>query len=118
MSGLIKIKTKYKGKLQDKWRPKAIYHYIQDRQLIPDFVVDISPYQEKKIDLILTFKTQFFQSDSDKYKNEIKTPISGEDFINFMNAKGRVFGRSINAEYAEGFNLARIPGVNDLFDLA
>jgi len=118
LSGLLKIKTKYKGKAQKKWRPKVIYHYIQDQQLIPDFVVDITPYQQQKIDLILTFKTQFFQGNSKEYKDEVKTPISGEDFINFMNAKGRVFGRSINAEYAEGFNISRIPGVNNLFDLS
>ena len=37
LSGLEKIDTN-----QDVWRPKAIYHYIQFNNLIPDFVVDIS----------------------------------------------------------------------------
>ena len=29
LSGLLKIETKLEGKLQEKWRPKHVYHYIQ-----------------------------------------------------------------------------------------
>ncbi|MEO1262186.1 MAG: bacillithiol biosynthesis deacetylase BshB1 [Bacteroidota bacterium] len=118
LSGLVKISTKNKiGELQKKWRPKALYHYIQDRNLTPDFVIDISPYFEKKMELILTFSSQFYLPENTAYKDELKTPISGKDFMDFMRAKGRSFGRSINVEYAEGFNKSRVFGVDDLFDL-
>ncbi len=118
LSGLVKIKTKdVNGNEQSKWRPKALYHYIQDRNLIPDFVVDISPYFAKKMELILTFRSQFYLPENEEYKSELTTPISGKDFMDFMRAKGRSFGRSINAEYAEGFNKSRVFGVNNLFDL-
>ena len=41
-AGLEKIETfDSEGVKQEKWRPKAVYHYIQDKQLDPDFVVEI-----------------------------------------------------------------------------
>ncbi len=113
-AGLEKIETfDNEGIKQEKWRPKAVYHYIQDKQLNPDFVVDITPFFSKKMEAILTFRSQFF----DPIGNAPNTPISGKDFLDFMEAKGRVFGRPIGAQYAEGFIFSRTPGVGDLFDL-
>jgi bacillithiol biosynthesis deacetylase BshB1 len=117
-AGLVKVETKdEKGELQPRWRPKAIYHYIQDRNLKPDFVFDITPFIEEKIELILTFRSQFFNPDAKEFEKELQSPISGKDFMEFIKAKGRSFGRSIGVDYAEGFNVARVPGVKDLFDL-
>ncbi len=112
-AGLLKIQTRLDGMPQQHWRPKAVYHYIQDKDLVPSFVVDITPYYGKKMESIFAFKTQFFDPD-DKGP---QTPISGKDFIHFMDAKMRVFGRSIQVEFAEGFICSRTPGVKDLFDL-
>jgi bacillithiol biosynthesis deacetylase BshB1 len=113
-AGLDKINTADRnGKPQTKWRPRAVYHYIQDRQLTPDFVVDITPFWEKKMEAIRAFRSQFFDPDS----REPKTPISGADFMAFMEAKARVFGRPIMAKYAEGFIAARTPGVQNLMEL-
>jgi bacillithiol biosynthesis deacetylase BshB1 len=113
-AGLEKIETfDETGKKQEKWRPKAVYHYIQDRQLTPDFVVDITTYFPKKMEAILAFRSQFYDPSS----QEPKTPISGKDFMDFMEAKGRVFGRAIGATFAEGFICTRTPGVSNLFDL-
>ncbi len=113
-AGLERIETfDNEGIRQEKWRPKAVYHYIQDYHLDPDFVVDITPFFSKKMEAVLTFRSQFF----DPTGEVPNTPISGKDFLHFMEAKGRVFGRSIGAEFAEGFICARTPGVGDLFDL-
>jgi len=113
-AGLEKIDTRNAaGQLQTKWRPQAVYHYIQDKQLTPDFVVDITPWFPRKMEAILTFRSQFYDPEG----AEPNTPISGKDFLAFMEAKGRVFGRSIGVEYAEGFCVSRTPGVHDLFDL-
>ncbi|MCY7327868.1 MAG: bacillithiol biosynthesis deacetylase BshB1 [Saprospiraceae bacterium] len=113
-AGLEKIQTfDNEGNAQEKWRPKAVYHYVQDRQLTPDFVVDITPWFPKKMEAILAFRSQFFSPDGDTPN----TPISGQDFLDFIEAKARVFGRPILAQFAEGFKVDRTPGVNDLFDL-
>lgn len=118
-SGLAKIATlDDAGDTQERWRPKAVYHYIQDRNLKPDFVVDISSYIERKIDLIKAFGSQFFVPAADtEYAAELSTPISGAEFMEFIYAKGRAYGRDAGYEFAEGFNVARTPGVTDLFML-
>jgi len=117
-AGLVKIETRDEdGNIQNRWRPDAVYHYIQDHNLEPDFVVDISPYIEKKMELIKAFRSQFSLPDAKEYENELQTPISGEDFMEFLYAKARTYGRSAGFDYAEGFNISRVPGVNNLFDL-
>lgn len=112
LAGLQKVETKFKGKKQDRWRPKAIYHYIQDHTLHPDLVVDTTDYMDKKIECILAFKTQFYDP-SGKQKG-LETPISSKDFLESVKAKNRVHGRYINATFGEGFNVERPIGVGDL----
>lgn len=107
-SGLSKIKTN-----SSKWRPKAVYHFIQDYNLTPDFLVDISEHIDQKIKAMLAFETQFNVSDS----SQDVTPISSPDFVKFIKAKSKTYGRSIGASFAEGFNVARPIGVSDLFDI-
>lgn len=113
-SGLSKIVQRDDdGNPLDAWRPKAVYHYIQDRNLKADFVIDISKYMDKKFECIMAFKSQF---NLESYIGP-KTPISGKDFMEFMKSKNRSYGRDINASYAEGFTVDRTIGVKDLFDL-
>lgn len=107
-SGLRKIETG-----QEAWRPKAVYHYVQDRYMIPDFVVDVTPFVEKKIEAILAFASQFYDPNS----KEPMTPIAGESFMEVVKAKMRIHGRDIQADFAEGFITARTMGVDDLFSL-
>lgn len=115
-SGLIRIDTSDDtGAPQSAWRPKAVYHYIQDKQLVPDFVVDITPWFEKKMQAILAFSSQFY--DPNNPDEGPQTPISGKDFLDFMEAKARVFGRPAQVKYAEGFICSRTPAVDDLFSL-
>jgi LmbE family N-acetylglucosaminyl deacetylase len=101
------------GEVQTHWRPKAVYHYIQDYYLKPDFVVDVTGFEQKKIESIKAFKTQFYDSAS----AEPKTPISGEDFFEFLLGRMKEYGRPIGVEYAEGFTSSRYVGVNRLDDL-
>lgn len=109
LSGLVKIATAN----QAAWRAKAVYRYIQDNYIEPDFVVDISGFENKKLEAIKAFKSQFYDPNS----TEPKTPISREDFLDFILARAKQFGRPINAEYAEGFTIERYIGVDDLFQL-
>ncbi len=114
LSGLLKIETvDNDGKPQKHWRPKVMYHYIQDYYQHPDFVVDITPYWDKKVEMIMAFKTQFYNPDS----KEPETPISGLSFLEFIKARSRDYGRPAGYEFGEGFVKARYIGVDDLFDL-
>ncbi len=112
-SGLRKIETNYKGESQKSWRPKFIYHYIQDRYIEPDFVLDISDFVDKKLEAIMAFSSQFYNPES----KEPESPISSENFIENIKGRWSNFGRIINVDYAEGFTVERPIGVNDLNDL-
>ncbi len=112
-SGLRRIETEWEGEAQEAWRPKVVYHYIQDHNLVPDFVVDITPYLDKKMDIVQAYKSQFYDPES----SEPKTPISGKDFLNFIRSKAAMYGRAAGFTYGEGFTVARTLGVTNLFDL-
>lgn len=96
-------------------RPKAVYHYVQDRNFTPDFVVDITPYIKQKEVAIMAYSSQFHNPDLDE--TEPTTAISTPEFLESVRAKNRVYGRPIGATYAEAFTAGRYIGVNDLFDL-
>jgi bacillithiol biosynthesis deacetylase BshB1 len=113
LAGLVKFKTTYDGVEQEAYRPKAVYHYIQDEYIHPDFVVDVSEFHDRKIASIQAYKTQFYNPES----LEPETPISGEHFLKFISARMIDFGRRIGTDYAEGFTVERIPGVVDLTEL-
>lgn len=112
-SGLVKVETEQDGAKQKPWRPKAVYHYIQDQFIHPDFVIDVSDFMEVKHRSIMAFSSQFYDPNS----KEPATPISGKDFLENLNAKMSIWGRAIGVSYAEGFTVSRYPGVKSLFDL-
>jgi N-acetylglucosamine malate deacetylase 1 len=109
LSGLPKIETHYNGAAQAAWRPKKVFHYIQDRYIKPNFAIEVSDYVEKKFDVLKCYKTQFYDPNS----TEPQTPISGKEFFDFLESRMREFGREIGAEFAEGFTCSRILGAND-----
>lgn len=115
LSGLPKIKTTHNGEEQSAHRPKQVYHYIQDMDLEPDLVFDISAYFSKKRQAIACFATQF--SVGSEPQSGPTTPISTPEFWNFIEARARNFGRMIGVEFAEAFNTQRPPGSNNLFEL-
>lgn len=112
-SGLSKIESVWKGEKQTAWRPKAVYHYIQDRYITPDFIVDISAFIDKKMDSILAYSSQFYDPNS----AEPKTPISSLQFIEGIKNRAMECGRIIGVEYGEAFTCERIAGVDNLHSL-
>ena len=84
LAGLAKIETTDdEGKKQAPWRPRAVYHYIQSNFIEPDFIVDISDFQETKMKAIIAFKTQFFDPES----TEPETYISSPNFLRMLEAE-------------------------------
>lgn len=113
LSGLIKIQSAEDDIPQAPFRPRLLLHYIQDHYLKPDIVIDVSDFIEKKIEVIKAFSTQFYNPNFDGPE----TPISGEDFLDFIKGRMMTLGRPIGVKYAEGFTCDRLLGINDLFDL-
>jgi bacillithiol biosynthesis deacetylase BshB1 len=113
LSGLIKIETQYDGAKQNAWRPKVVYHYIQWKNIVPDFVVDITGYNDKRIEAILAYGSQFYSADA----TEPETPIATKNFLESLNYRAQDLGRLIGTDYAEGFTAERYLGVKRLGDL-
>ncbi|MCW2119997.1 bacillithiol biosynthesis deacetylase BshB1 [Flavobacterium sp. 7A] len=113
LSGLRMIETIVDGKVQDAWRPKLVYHYIQWKNIVPDFVVDITGYEKKKEDAILAYGSQFYDPNS----KEPESPITSKTFLESINYRSRDLGRLAGVEYAEGFTVERYLAVNSLSDL-
>jgi bacillithiol biosynthesis deacetylase BshB1 len=113
LSGLIKIETAIDGKQQEKWRPKQVYHYIQWKNIAPDFVVDVTGFIDKKMEAVLAYSSQFYDPNS----TEPASPITSKSFIESINYRAQDLGRLIGVEYAEGFTSERYVAVENLSKL-
>lgn len=114
LSGLRKIKTSENGNPQMEWRPKYVFHYIQDRYLNPDFVFDISEYHEKKTQAILCYKTQFTTNDE---SDEPATYISSPEFLETVRGRALRLGKRAGVQFAEGYLSAKTIGISDFNSL-
>ena len=115
LSGLRRIETSFEGTLQEPWRPKQVLHFIQDRYIKPDIIVDVTNFWDKKIESILAYGSQFYNPEWNE--DEPQTYISSPDFIKVTESRAMEFGKSIGAKYGEGFTSRKILGVDDLFAL-
>lgn len=108
LSGLRKIETLAGGEQQEAWRPKYIFHYLQDRFLQPDFIFDVSDFFEEKLKSVLCYKTQFFNPNL----NEPQTYISSPAFLESIKARAMMLGKRIGVQYAEGYITKKMVGIN------
>lgn len=113
LSGLRKIETSLDGNLQEAWRPKQVYHYIQWKNLEPDFVVDVSDFIDMKIAAVKAYSSQFFDPNS----KEPNSPISSRNFIESVKYRSQDLGRLVGVDFAEGFNSERYVGVKSFDNL-
>lgn len=110
LSGLRKVETIVDGQPQEAWRPKYVLHYIQDRFLQPDFVIDISDVMETKLESIKAYGTQFHNP----ALNEPQTYISTPDFLDSVIYRSKMMGKMIGVKYAEGFISEKMIGLSSL----
>jgi bacillithiol biosynthesis deacetylase BshB1 len=113
LSGLKRIETVLEGEKQEAWRPQVVYHYIQWKDLKPDFVVDITGFMDKKVEAIMAYNSQFYNPNSD----EMVTPIATKNFLDSIKYRSQDLGRLIGTDFAEGFTVERYVAVNSLGDL-
>jgi bacillithiol biosynthesis deacetylase BshB1 len=112
-SGLRMIKTfDEQGNEQEAWRPKQVFHTVQDRYITPDFIVDITAVHDKKVEAIRAFESQFYVPSYNI--DEPQSYISSPDFLEFVIARAREMGHAIGVTFGEGFTTSRKLGVRDL----
>lgn len=111
LSGLRQIKTAGEdGTEQEKWRPKYLLHYIQDRFQEPDVIVDVSDVWTEKLQSITAYTTQFHNIES----SEPQTYISSPEFLEAITARARLLGKRIGVKFAEGFISKKNIGIHNL----
>lgn len=108
LSGLSKIETNDGNGSQKAWRPKYVLHYIQDRYLKPDFVIDITDSFDQKIESVNAYKTQFFDPEA---PGGPQTYISSPEFLDSVVSRAAMFGKMIGVKYAEGFISKKMVGL-------
>ncbi|WP_159479270.1 bacillithiol biosynthesis deacetylase BshB1 [Chryseobacterium sp. 18068] len=104
LAGLRKIETVLNDQVQEVWRPKQVFHYIQWKHIQPEFVIDISEHLEKKLEACMAFKTQFY----DPTSKEPETPITSKDFYESLTYRAQDLGRLSGVTYAEGFTSEKL----------
>jgi bacillithiol biosynthesis deacetylase BshB1 len=113
LSGLVKIETEISGEKQLAWRPKQVYHYIQWKNVEPDFVVDVSGFIDIKMAAVKAYSSQFY----DPTSKEPTSPISSKNFLDSVKYRAQDLGRLVGVEFAEGFNTERYVAVKNLDNL-
>ncbi|MDO6814046.1 bacillithiol biosynthesis deacetylase BshB1 [Tenacibaculum soleae] len=113
LSGLLKVETEIDGIVQEKWRPKQVYHYIQWENVTPDFVVDVTGFMDLKEASVLAYSSQFFNPKS----NAPETPITSKNFTESIRYRAKDLGRLIGVDFAEGFTSERYVAIENLSKL-
>jgi len=113
LSGLLKVETVFEGKQQKAWRPKHVYHYIQWKNIEPDFVVDVTGFIEAKVEAVKAYSSQFYNPSS----KEPSSPISSKNFLESITYRAQDLGRLVGVEHAEGFNTERYVAVKSFDNL-
>src|SRR5687768_15843380 len=95
LSGLKQVKTYDENNVeQEKWRPKYLLHYLQDRFYEPDVIVDVSDVWEQRMETIKAYKTQFHSTES----TEPQTYISSPEFMEALVSRARLLGKRIGVQ--------------------
>jgi len=110
LSGLRRVATTLEGEQQKEWRPKQVYHYIQWKNLEPDFVVDVSGFIEKKMEAVQAYSSQFY----DPNNKEPISPITSKNFLDSIRYRAQDLGRLVGVEAGEGFTVERYIAVDSL----
>ncbi len=93
--------------------PTLVLIYLMHEQVSPTLVVDVSAYQERKMEIVGAYRSQFHNPMPDDYQF-----IGASDYLSMIQARGAFYGNMIRATAGEPF-LARSPlNIADLLQLA
>ncbi|MBZ5662910.1 MAG: bacillithiol biosynthesis deacetylase BshB1 [Acidobacteriia bacterium] len=97
------------------FRPfKILYATVYYKEVRPTFVVDISPYFDRRYKAILAYGSQFRPKTKDK-KSKVDIPL--DRLHQEVNLIARYFGHLAGVEYAEPFLVKEIMQVEDVVKL-
>jgi N-acetylglucosamine malate deacetylase 1 len=107
LAGLKKIETG-----QEAFRPPKVVFYQSRFEFAPSFVVDISEVQDRKMEAIRAYASQFHRPDRDAPASG-ETSISRPEFLDFIESRDRRYGAQIGTKYGEPFLVREALRVDD-----
>jgi N-acetylglucosamine malate deacetylase 1 len=97
------------------FRPfKILYSVVYYRQVRPTFVVDITPYFERRYRAILAYHSQFRPKTKEK-RSKVDIPL--DRLHQEVNLIARYYGHLAGVEYAEPFLVKEVMQVEDVVKL-
>lgn len=97
------------------FRPfKILYSTAYYREVRPTFVVDITPYFDRRYKAILAYHSQFRPKAKDK-KSRVDIPL--DRLHHEVNLIARYYGQMAGVEYAEPFLVKEVMQVDDIVEL-
>jgi N-acetylglucosamine malate deacetylase 1 len=97
------------------FRPfKILYSTVYYRDVRPTFVVDISPFYERRYQAILAYHSQFSPKKKDK-NSKVDIPL--DRLHKEVNLIARYYGQMAGVEYAEPFLVKEVMQVEDVVKL-
>ena len=100
---------------KERYKPRQIIYYIgniEEWELKPDFVVDISDTFERKVEALKAFESQFYNPSIDAGE----TYISSKGYWALIHTRARLYGSMIGVEYGEGFIVDQPLSIEDPVD--
>ncbi|UCG53297.1 MAG: bacillithiol biosynthesis deacetylase BshB1 [Candidatus Latescibacterota bacterium] len=94
---------------RDAWPVRNYLIYAGRTEFEPHVIVDVSSTHDTKVRAILAHRSQFVAGEGRR-----PTPLNAPDFLEFIEARSRVYGRMIGCRYGEGFRMAKPFALNDL----
>lgn len=93
----------------DPHRPNRVLYYLVPHKVAPSFIVDVSPFHEKKMTAVRAYASQLFAPGS----ADPQTFISQPGFLSRVEALDRYYGALIDADFGEAFYLREAIRVDD-----
>lgn len=96
------------------FRPaKLLYYFINDERE-PSFLVDITPFHEKKLESLFAHRSQFEAQSEEAVPTRLNRSV-GLPYL--VESRDRLFGARAGVQYAEGFLLPQPLLVEDILKL-
>ena len=109
-SGLRKIDTD-----QEPWRPQHVVHFEEVFSFTPTIIVDVSRTWQKRTQALQAYASQFHNPAYTS--NEPETFVSNRGFFEWIEARARIHGHAIGADYGEAFQYHAPIGTEDLMQV-
>ncbi|MGH9324284.1 MAG: bacillithiol biosynthesis deacetylase BshB1 [Vicinamibacteria bacterium] len=104
LAGLLKLEAE-----GEPHRPHRVLYYLVPHKTTPSFIVDVTPFHEKKLIAVRAYASQLFDPKSD----EPHTYISQKGFLSRVEALDRYYGALIDADFGEAFFVREALRVED-----